>query len=166
MVESPIFSDYLCESSPEILPQNEDTVSSPPLHSRASRRLIFTQPPLSNTTNWTPSNSSTQLRSRSEPQSQCHGSLRGGVGECMQNQLLEILSEVKKTGNKVDSYDEKFDIMEQRLKNLEQLQTASSSEASGIDTKKQKVPVHVRVCCICGIKLLTNLCLLLLMPYM
>lgn len=67
----------------------------------------------------------------------------------MQTQLFEILSEVKKTNSKVESFEEKFVQVEQKIKNLEQLQTPSSSEGSS-EIQKRKVPAHVRVCLICA----------------
>ena len=59
----------------------------------------------------------------------------------MQTQLFEILSEVKKTNSKVESFEEKFVQVEQRIKNLEQLQTPSSSEGSS-EIQKRKVPAR------------------------
>lgn len=62
----------------------------------------------------------------------------------IESRLGDILSVVRKTSTKMDSYDKKMDSIEQRLMKLEEAQIASSSDCFS-EPQKRKVPAHVRV---------------------
>ena len=62
----------------------------------------------------------------------------------VQSQLCEILTEVKKTNERLSQYDGRLESMEQRLINLEQSTTSCSSDEFS-QPLKRKVPPHVRV---------------------
>ena len=68
------------------------------------------------------------------------------VSEKENDPMLEILSEVKKTNTRLDSYDKKMAAFEERLKSLEDIQrsqTPSSSDSAS--QTKRKVPTQIRV---------------------
>ena len=62
----------------------------------------------------------------------------------VQSQLCEILTEVKKTNERISQYDGRLESMEQRLINLEQSTTWCSSDEFS-QPLKRKVPPHVRL---------------------
>ena len=62
----------------------------------------------------------------------------------VQSQLCEILTEVKKTNDRISQYDGRLKAMEQKLINLEQSTTSCSSDEFSHPLKR-KVPAHVRV---------------------
>ena len=133
--------------SPDILAEDSENShscpESPEQNGHTPRRLTFEGVPLRNTTNVTPLG---PQRFSTGTSSEPPRPIRSRVsGDNVQTQLFEILSEVKKTNSKVENFEEKFVQVERRLKNLEQLQTPSSSEGSS-EIQKRKVPAHVRVC--------------------
>lgn len=128
--------------SPEILPPSpRSSVRGNPCTSGALQRFLFEGEPLRDTINVTPPGLSSwnlSIGTSSEPPQHIR------VSTNLQTQLIEILSEVRKTNTQVESY-QKSESMEERLENLEKVQTPSSSEGSS-ETQKRKVPAHVRLC--------------------
>ena len=65
----------------------------------------------------------------------------------VQLQLSQILTELKETNKRLDTYDEKFSSVEQRLETIEKKDWSLSSESASDSTriKKRLVPTRVRV---------------------
>ena len=141
--------------SDDFLSSESDEPSSPELPyngnislyngSGPSRRLTMETPHTSTPRNsrphaltFDPSNvNPSVLNARSVPV-RSHQSRNQGSLDLMQSSICEILSEVKKTKS---AMDEKMESVEQRIINLEQVQ--SSEDLS--DTPKRKVPTRIRV---------------------
>lgn len=104
----------------------------------------------SNTQNVTPISGSLQITTRG-PYTDPRSKPSSFAKENVQNPLFEILSEVKKTNARLDSYDKKMTAFEERLKSLEEAQHSQSPSSSDTtDHRKRKVPSHIRVSGMCA----------------
>ena len=63
----------------------------------------------------------------------------------IESQLTKILQEVQRANTRLDSYDDKFDSLQERLQKLEEKPTSSSVSSSDASMTKRKVPPEVRV---------------------
>ena len=63
----------------------------------------------------------------------------------IESQLTKILREVQKANTRLDSYDVKFDSVQERLQKLEEKPTSSSISSSDTSVMKRKVPPEVCV---------------------
>ena len=79
---------------------------------------------------------------RSDPRAQ---SARHRETESIQSQLSDILQEIKKTNSRFDAYEDKIEGIEQRIINLEKIQSSTPSTDDSTENPKRKVPNHVRV---------------------
>lgn len=118
--------------------QNHDELSGhgSQFHTPTSRSSPFSNS--KNMTSTTPSRLSGNMTRRKRPISEKEN--------VTQDPVLEILSEVKKTNTRLDSYDKKMAAFEERLKSFEDMQRSQTPSSSDSASQiKRKVPTQIRV---------------------